>query len=200
MNINPLINAFLESDNPRITPWRLIELLEASVHRPPRSSVFVASFADEWGRQVQKTTGQRDRTQAQAVANEMEAEAKQRRLAHGSLPKKPTIRVRPGSPEQEAGRLSHREIASLWGLSERTVRKIERDALRKLFHNPDLRAFWKEYTGGEIAEAALPISEDWTLTAKEIVALLAMTKTPLEYSAVVKALVLTGQWPSNGGM
>ena len=164
MNVNPLINAFLDSDNPP-TLWRLIELLEASVHRPRRSSVYVASFVDDWGRQIQKTTGQRDRAQAQAVANEMEAKAKQRRLAHGN-PQKPSVRVRPGSPEQEAGRLNHREIAALWGLSERTVRKIEREALRKLFHNLELRAFWKEYTSGEIGEAALPVSEDWTLTAK----------------------------------
>ena len=194
MNVNPLINAFLESDKP-LTPWRLIELLEASVHRPRRSSVYVASFVDEWGRQIQKTTGQRDRAQAQAVAKEMAAKAKQRRLAHGNLPQKPSVRVRPGSPEQVAGRLSHREIAALWGLSERTVRKIEREALRKLFHNLELRAFWKEHTSGEIGEAALPVSEDWTLTAKEIGALLAMAKTPVEDSAVAKALVLvlTGQ-------
>ena len=192
MNIKSLIKAFLENNNP-LTPWRLIELIEASVHCPSRSSVFVGAFANQWGRQIQKSTGKRDRTQAQAVADEMEAKAKQVRLAHNTLPKKPTIRVRPGSPEQEAGRLSHRQIAALWRLSERTIRKIEREALRKLFHHPDLRAFWKEYTSGEVAEAALPISADWTLTVNEFAALMTMTKTPLEHRAVAKALGLTGQ-------
>lgn len=174
-------------------------LLEASIHLPRRGSRWVASYRDETGKQVWKSTGQRGRDAAQAVADEWEQAARQKRLVRETHPKKPTIRVRPGSPEHQAGLLSHKEIAALWRVSERSVRNTEREALRKLFNHAELRAFWKEYLTGEVDEAAVRPSKDWKLTKEEIVALFAMTRTPLERSALEKALALTGQWPAQQG-
>jgi len=43
---------------------------EASVHLPRRGSKWVAAFTDETGKQVWKSTGQRERTTALTLAQE----------------------------------------------------------------------------------------------------------------------------------
>jgi hypothetical protein len=175
-----LVRILLESDNPPSAR----SLIEASVHLPTRSTVFVASFRNEKGRQIQRTTGQRDRARAQAIADQWEAQAKKQRAHQPAPPGKPTIRVR--------GFLSHAEIAAIMRLSERTVRKTEAEALRKLFHHPELRALWKEYTTGEVKESHLQAQVGSDLSRAEVDALLGLARTPFELRALIKLLVVTG--------
>src|SRR5262249_36564552 len=134
---------------------------EASVHLPPRGTKWVATFTDETGRQVWKSTGQRERSAALAQAQEWEREARAKRAAAGPSARKATVRVRPGSPERQGGLLSQKEIAALMKISERAVRSIERRALRKLRNHPALRQFWREWEGSEIEETASV--SDWRL-------------------------------------
>ena len=162
---------------------------EASVHLPHRGTLWVATYRDPSGRQLWRTTGSRDRKTALALANRWEAEAKRRRAAQGALPRKPTIRVRPGSGEREAGLLSQQEVASLLHLSVRTVRETERSAFRKL--RAALRDFWREYETGEVKEAALPTPGAWALNRAEIAAVYGLTRRPFERQALRKLLALT---------
>jgi len=83
MSIEELLRILLEAEGP-ICIARLID--EASVHRPRRGSLWVASYRDETGKQVWKSTGERDRAAAQAIADQLEAE-----YAHA---KKPRVRAR----------------------------------------------------------------------------------------------------------
>ena len=94
MNTQDLVQRLLEGPQPS-SSRELIGLPEASVRRPARGTIFVAAYRDETGRQVQRTTGTRDRAAAQAIADEWEAAAKRKRAALGPPPKKPTLRVRP---------------------------------------------------------------------------------------------------------
>jgi hypothetical protein len=115
---------------------RAIELLEASVRRPTRGRVYVATFTGpEAGRQVWRSTRLTGREQALAVAKEWEIQARQQRQALGAVSGKPTIRVRHKHRVSgvESGPLTQREVALLLGLSERGVREIE----RVTFHNDD---------------------------------------------------------------
>jgi hypothetical protein len=189
MTIQKIIQILLESD----LPLSAQGLIEASVHLPKRGTIFMAAFRDEHGHQVQQTTHQRDRAAAQAVADELEAVAKQRRLAMSmAKPGKPRIRVRRGSAERLLGLLSHAEIAALMGLSERTIRKIEADALRKLFSHPELRAFWREHMTGGVDESDFEGQLPWILAQSAIGALFTLTTTSLERRALTKLLVVTG--------
>ncbi len=70
-------------------------VVEASVHRPHRSKIWVATFTGPTpGQQVWRSTGLTDRLQALALARQWEAEARQQRAEFGHQFKKPTVRVR----------------------------------------------------------------------------------------------------------
>ena len=165
-------------------------LIEASVHLPRRSSRWVASFRGETGRQVWRTTGLREPEAALALAKQWEAEAGLRRAAQGGLPRKPTIRVRPGSGERDLGLLTQHEVAAILRISERGVREIERRAFKKLQHHPALRKFWIEHQAGQIKEAA---PEAWKLNRAEIAAIYELAKTLSERQALRKLMALAAQ-------
>jgi DNA-binding NarL/FixJ family response regulator len=189
MKIQNLVHSLLSSHYPLDTQ----ALIEASVHLPRRGTIFVASFTDESGRQIQRSTHQRNRTAAQALADQWETDAQRKRAAtQAAQPGKPRIRVRFASPERQAGVLSHAEIAARMALSTRTVRKIEAQALRKLFTHPKLRAFWREHTTGEVEESAVPGQASWILSPSEIGALFALARTAVERRLLTKLLVITG--------
>lgn len=152
---------------------------EASVHRPRRSRVWVASFTGPSGGQMWRSTGLTDRNQALLVAKRWEAEARAQRVAAGRITAKPTLRVgrrEPGS----SGPLSQREVALLLGISERAVRLIERRAFRKLFNHPSLRHIWRQYVGGELNE------HQANLSPEEVDALFKLARTPQEWHLLVK--------------
>ena len=75
-------------------------------------------------------------------------------------------------------------------ISERAVREIERRAFEKLRRHPALTEFWREWTTGELEEAALGDKTQWTLTGAEIAALYALARTPAERHALAKLLKL----------
>ena len=166
-------------------------LIEASVHLPRRGTRWVAAFTDENGRQVWKSTGQRDRTAAQAIADELEAAARRKRFAQGGPPKKPVIRVRRGSGERGHGPFTQAETAAIMRVSERTVRQLQKSAFRKLRNHPALREFWRAWQTGEVSEAVVPTSTDWNLSRSEIEALPSLARTPIEKHAVRKLIALT---------
>jgi hypothetical protein len=159
---------------------------EASVHLPRRGTKWVAAFADETGKQVWKSTGQRERTTALALAQEWEREARAKRATAGPPPRKGTVRVRPGSPEHQGGLLSQKEVAALLRISERAVRAIEKRAFEKLRRHPALRQFWREWKGGDLDEAAP--RPDGRLNWVEADALLALAQTPFERHVILKLL------------
>ena len=161
-------------------------LVEASVHLPHRGRRWVATFRDGTGRQVWRSTGLRDRKPALTQAQEWENEAKSQRAAQGRLPRKPTIRVRPGSGERELGLLTQREVALILRISERSVRAIEKRAFDKLRRHPALREFWREHETGEVTEAVFPGPKAWVLRSAEITAVYDLAQTPSERRALRK--------------
>jgi len=161
-------------------------LIEASVHLPRRGSRWVAAFRDETGRRVWRTTGSRDRNAALVLATEWENEAKGQRPSQGAAPRKPTIRVRPGSRERELGLFTQKEVALILRISERSVREIERRAFEKLRRHPALRDFWREHESGEVAEAGFQGASAWVLSSAEIIAVYALAQTPSERQALRK--------------
>jgi Sigma-70, region 4 len=176
MTITELVQIFLEEDDPP-SAWALIE---ASVHLSTRGKRFNASFRDETGRQVWRTTGLTDRAAALALARQWEEEARRIRAAQGDLAKKPTIRVRHGSGKSESGPFTEREIALLLGISERAVREIQRRAIAKLRRHPALRALWREWETGEVEESVGVTTGGWHLDPFEIAAVYALAQTPEE--------------------
>ena len=167
-------------------------LIEASVHLPRRGTRWVAAFQDENGRQVWKSTGQRDRTAAQAIADELEAAARRKRFAQGGPPTKLALRVRRGSGERGRGPFTQAETAAIMRISERSVRQLQRSALTKLRNHPALKEFWREWQRGQVSEAVVPTSTGSALSAAEIEALLALARTPIEKHAVRKSIAFTG--------
>jgi hypothetical protein len=163
-------------------------LLDASVHLPHRGSRFVATYRDERGKQVWRSTGLRDRRAAMLLAQEWQAEAKRRRMAQGALPRKPTIRVRAGGAEQAVGLLSQAEVAAILRISTRAVREAERRAFDKL--RRALRDFWREHETGEVREAAASTPSAWTLSRAEVAAVYALARTPEERQALSRLLAL----------
>lgn len=126
-----IVNLLLE-DNPEV-------LGEATVRLPPRGRRWVAIFTgDEPGVQVARSTGLTDRTAALKLARKWEAEAWVRR-GHQSSPS--SGRHYGGA---KMGGLSHEEVARILKLSARSVRAIEKRALRKLRRHPDLERIWME--------------------------------------------------------
>jgi hypothetical protein len=191
MNIDEVIQILVGMDDPP-PAYKLIELAEASVHLPRRGSIWMAAFRDERGKQVQRSTGQRDRAAAQAIADRLETEARRKRAAQPPRPAKPTIRVRPGSPERGIGLLSQKEVAVFLRISERAVRETERSAFEKIRNHPLMRQFWREWEGGEIDEAALRF--DWQLSHDEIVAVYNLARTAEEREVLRKVMALMTNW------
>ena len=187
MSIESLLEILLEEDDPPAA-WALVE---ASVHLGTRGKTFTASFRDETGEQVWKSTGMTDRQAALALARKWEADAKRKRATQGDLPKKPTIRVRRGSGESALGLFSQAEVAAILRVSERTVRATEQSAFQKLRNHPSLKEFWREWQGGQVEEAAVPMDRGMELSHAEIAALLALARTPTELRALKKLIALT---------
>ena len=150
-------------------------LIDASVHLPSRSSRWVATFRDATGRQVWRSTGLRNRRSALRQAKSWEAQARQQRAAQGGAPRKPTIRVRPGSGEKELGLLTQAEVAAILRISERAVGQIERRACDKIRRH--LMQFWREWTKGEIKEAG---AGEPALSQIEIAAVYRLARTNIE--------------------
>src|SRR5881394_1508496 len=77
------------------------KLAEASVHLPPRSSNYVATFTGpEPGQQIWKSTGLKNRRAALALARKWEQQARHERRACAKPPRKPSLRVRPRTSTQ----------------------------------------------------------------------------------------------------
>lgn len=194
MKPQEIVEALIGSHGP-VSARRLIE---ASVHLPRRSSRWVAAFRDETGRQVWRSTGQRDRESALAIAKQWEVKAKRKRAALPNVPAKPTIRVRRRSGEEAVGMLTQREVAMILQISERTVREIERRAFEKLRRHPALQEFWREWTTGDVEEAVWGSPTPWALKPTEIAAVYALAETPQERQLIRKLLRLTQQ-ATHGG-
>ena len=193
MTVQQLINILIETD----MPLSVSSLIEASVNLPPRGHRWVATFRDETGQQVWRTTRLTNRQAAMALAQEWEAQARRKRAAQGPLPKKPTLRVRPGSAERELGCLSQREVAAFLRISERAVRDIERRALEKLRRHPALRTFWRQWLSGEVDEGSR--AEPWGLTPGEMRALFALTRNTSERQALGKLVSVVWRYQEQFG-
>ena len=181
MGPREIVEILIESDG----PVNVRSLIEASIYLPNRSSRWVATFRDETGRQVWRTTGLRSRKLALALARQWEKQARLKRAGQGALPCKPTIRVRPGSGEEAVGLMTQKEVAAIMRISERAVREIERRAFAKIRHQ--LKAFWAEWESGEVQEAIPQPSSEWALTRAEIAAVYALAQT-MEERRVLRKL------------
>jgi hypothetical protein len=166
-----------------------IDLVEASVRRPPRSSVYVATYTAHDGGQITRSTGQRDYRAAMGVAKEWEKEARREREAA-----KAAGVVTPVTGKLSLG-LTQREVAALLRISERTVRNTERRAIMKLSRHPLLKAIWKEFTE---SRSSTEIGPDWdsqVLSAEEKAALLGLARSPLELQALRRVLAFVCRTP-----
>jgi hypothetical protein len=186
MRPNEIVEVLIMADG----PVSARHLVEVSVHLPRRGSRWVASFRDETGRQVWRTTGLRDRKTAMAVAQRWEADAKRKRAAQGAAPPRLTIRVQPGGTERQQGCLSQAEVAAVLRISERAVREIERRAIDKLRRHPILQSIWREWEAGELKEAVPRGSRPWALSRAEIAAVYGLARTPIEQRVLKKLLAL----------
>lgn len=84
MSVTDLVRFLSETDHPPSAR----SLIEASLHLPTRSTVVVASYRNKEGRQIQRTTAQRDRASAQVIDDEWEAQAKKNRPCQAAKPGK----------------------------------------------------------------------------------------------------------------
>jgi hypothetical protein len=155
---------------------------EASVHRPHRSRIYVASYTGPGG-QCWKSTGTDDPAAAMVIARELEAAARAERGQSGGAGQPQHCRHRQ-SPGGAGGGLTQRQVAELLHISERGVRAIERRALRKLVQHPQLREIWRQYLAGELTEQVHPLS------APEIQALLGLTRSRAERQTLLKVLAV----------
>jgi hypothetical protein len=167
---------------------RARNLLEASVHRPRRGKIWVASFRDA-GRQRWRSTGTTDRKAAMALAQEWERDAG-RRGGGPRPPLKALVRVARGSGQPDSG-FTQQEVALILRISERAVRAIERRAVEKLRRNPALRALWREWSQGEIEEGSRSATR-WQLSRSEIAAVYSLAQTSAEWQVVRRVMALIG--------
>ena len=145
---------------PAATAGHLVRVLldetpicEATVHRPRRGKVWVATFTSCEGGQIWRTTGLTNRTRAMIVARRWEAQARLQRARLGRSAKKSVWRVHRPAGGNETGPLSQEQVARLLNLSVRGVRGIEHRALKKIRNHPELRQAWQRYVVGELDEA-----------------------------------------------
>ena len=167
------------------------EIIEASVHRPRRGRLYVASFRDETGRQRWQRTGLSDRKAALILAQELEDQARRRRGLGSRHQQKALVRVTAGGGAGSEGLFTQREVAALLRISERAVRNIERQAIEKLRRHPDLRAIWQEWVKRGIKEGVVPAGS-WELNRSEIAALYGLAQTPAERALMRRLLVWIG--------
>ena len=167
------------------------EIIEASVHRPRRGRLYVASFRDETGRQRWQRTGLSDRKAALILAQELEAAARRKRRLGPKQPQKALVRVTASGGMGNEGLFTQREVAALLRISERAVRTIERRAIEKLRRHPDLRAIWQEWVKGAIKEGVVPVV-NWELNRSEIAALYGLAQTPAERALLQRLLAWIG--------
>jgi hypothetical protein len=146
-----LVAALLDTNG----PGSARQIIEACVRLPARGHRWIAVFSGpEPDTQIWRSTGLTDYDEALRVAKRWEAEAKAERLANQAVARPPSLRVRAqrwrraGAP----GPRTQAEVADLLGMNVRTIRKIERQALKKLFRNPDLQQLWREYQQGQLQE------------------------------------------------
>ncbi len=163
-------------------PSTPFSILEATVHRPRRSRIWVATFTGPMGGQIWRTTGLANQAQALRLAKQWEQAAKVQRVQSG-IARKLGIRVRASDPSATPG-LSQKEVARILHMSERAVRAVEARAFRKLRRHPALRQLWREYSGGELEEAG------WHLTPGEIAALFDVAVTAEEIRLIEKVVRL----------
>ena len=188
MKSHDIVEILLQADGPVCAR----SLIEVSLHLPRRGTRWVASFRDEAGRQVWRTTGLRDRDRALALAKEWEADAKRKRTAQRPVPPRFTVRVRPGSAARQGGCLSQKEVAIILRISERAVRQIEKAAIEKLRRHPLLQDVWRDWTTGELKEATSEPPMPWALSRAEVAAVYSLAKTPAERQALKKLLAAVG--------
>ena len=167
------------------------EIIEASVHRPRRGRLYVASFRDETGRQRWQRTGLSDRKAALILAQELENQARRKRGFGAKQPQKALVRVTAGGGAGSEGLFTQREVAALLRISERAVRNIERQAIEKLRRHPDLKAIWREWMKRGIKEGVVPAA-NWELNRSEIAALYGLAQTPAERALLQRLLVWIG--------
>jgi hypothetical protein len=168
-----------------------MEIIEASVHRPRRGRLYVASFRDETGRQRWQRTGLSDRKAALILAQELEDQDRRRRGFVAKQPQRSFVRVTAGGGTGNEGLFTQREVAALLRISERAVRNIERRAIEKLRRHPELRAIWQEWVKGGIKEGVAPAA-NWELNRSEIAALYGLAHTPAERSLLRRLLDWVG--------
>lgn len=108
------------------------------------------------------------------IAQELERAARQRQATEvDALP--------PKSGRRSVGQFTQNEIARLVTLSPRTIREIEKRAIRKLMRHPGLRALWREWTGN-VSEAAVPAGGGCQLSEMEMTAVYSLARNPAELS------------------
>jgi hypothetical protein len=175
MKPSQLVNTLLGGEH-----WVEQILGEASIHKPRGGQVWVASFTASSGGQQWKSTQTKDPAAALAIAQALEAAAREERTQKDATGKKHRRHL-----GQAAGAgLTQREVALILGLSERAVRAIEKRALRKLARHPELAQLWREYAGDELSEG------DGWLSDTEKQALLGLARNPAELNALRKVLRL----------
>ena len=187
MEPREIVQILIETDG----PVSARSLIEVSVHLPRRGTRWVASFRDERGRHIWRSTGLRKREPALALARRWEAEAKRKRSVQTAVVPKLTLRVRPGGAEREHGCLSQKEVATIMRISERAVREIERRAFDKLRRHPALVSLWREWNTGELDETASPARRAQALSREEVAAVFSLARTPAERQVIQKLLALT---------
>ncbi len=156
---------------------------EASVHKPRRGKIWVASYTGPDGGQLWKTTGTEDYSAAVVIAREFEAVARAQRAQSGSAGPKRRIWNRQ-SPGGTGSGLTQREVAVMLKISERAARELERRAIRKLAQHPQLREIWRQYLAGELDE------QTHHLSAAEIQALLGLVRSRAERETLLKVLAI----------
>jgi hypothetical protein len=170
--------------------WVSQILGEASVHRPRRGKVWVATFTGPSVGQVWKSTGTTDHAAALAIAREFEAIARAQRAKLGGARARRRIYSRQ-SQRSSGGGLTQAEVAVFLRISERAVRAIERRAIRKLAQHPELQALWRQYLAGELSEDRHNLSE------AEIEALLGLARSQAELETILRVLeIVQGDSPS----
>ena len=186
MKASHIVNELLEGND-----WARELIGEASVHRPRRRRIWVASCTGPEG-QEWRSTGTADPAVAVARAKECEAAARVQRANSARTARKQMPRIRPTAGGAGGG-LTQREVGLRLDLSERAVRAIEKRALRKLAQHPRLRELWRQFLAGELTE------QGHQLSAPEIQALLGLTRSRAELAALRKALARVKTQPSGPG-
>jgi hypothetical protein len=148
-NAADLVAALLDTNG----PGSARQIIEACVRLPARGHRWIAVFSGpKPDTQIWRSTGLTDYGEALRVAKRWEAQARAERLANQAVARPPSLRVRAQRWRQAGapGPRTQAEVADLLQLNVRTIRKIERQALNKLFRNPEVQQLWREYQQGQL--------------------------------------------------